>query len=188
RPAAGVETAEPARLTVTFPDSVAFSVGEYPLRSAIISPDGRRIVFTGVDRRTGRSALYVRLIDSTDATLLEGTSEGTDPFWSPDSQSIGFLTGGKLERTDLQSGTPQLMQEGASAGGGSWNKDGIILASLKKPGPLFRLSASGGQAVPVTELDPTLEVDHDSPQFTSDGKHFLYLAQGRNQRDNAVYV
>src|SRR5207237_1624338 len=39
-----------------------------------------------------------------------------------------------------------------------------------------RVSASGGPAIAVTELDAAHEYSHRWPWFLPDGKHFLYLA------------
>jgi eukaryotic-like serine/threonine-protein kinase len=176
------------RFAMALPGTVTFTAGEYPLRSAIISPDGQRIVFTGIDQSTGRARLYVRPIDSIDAMPMQGSEEGFDPFWSPDSRSIGFFAHGKLERIDLQGGAPQIICEAQSGGGGSWSKDDVILASLSNPGPLSRVSAGGGEPTAVTSFDASSEVDHDWPQFTEDGKHFLYMSWGRTARNNAIYL
>jgi hypothetical protein len=45
-------------------------------------------------------------------------------------------------------------------------------------GPLLRVSASGGQTAPLTELDESRkEVAHAYPNFLPDGKHYLFLAR-----------
>ena len=56
----------------------------------IVSPDGRRIAFTAV---SGDSAprLFVRSLDSLDATAIDGTDGAKQPFWSPDGMSLDFL-------------------------------------------------------------------------------------------------
>ena len=85
-------------------------------------------------------------------------------------------------------GSPQIIADATSTGGGTWNKDGVILASLINPGPLSRVTAAGGASTNVTTMDPSVELDHDWPQFTSDGKHFLYMAWGRTASENAIYA
>ena len=55
----------------------------------------------------------------------------------------------------------------------------------------MRVSASGGPATPVTQLDQKLHSTHRWPWFLSDGKHFVYLAASHaNPRsENAgIYV
>ena len=43
-------------------------------------------------------------------------------------------------------------------------------------GPLLRVPAVGGQAVPATELGPN-ETTHDYPDFLPSGRRFFYLAR-----------
>lgn len=62
--------------------------------SAILSPDGARLVFIGRSA-AGKSRLYTRLLDQSQAALLSGTESARDPFFSPDGQWVGFFAGGK---------------------------------------------------------------------------------------------
>ena len=55
--------------------------------SIAISPDGLTIAF--VAESEGRPVLWVRPLNEVTARPLRGTSEATDPFWSPDNQSMG---------------------------------------------------------------------------------------------------
>ena len=70
--------------------------------TAAISPDGRRLVFParGPD---GKQQLATRLLDQAQATLLPGTENGRDPFFSPDSQWVGFFAGWQAQE-DLRPG------------------------------------------------------------------------------------
>jgi hypothetical protein len=65
---------------------------------------------------------------------------------------------------------------------GTWNADGVILLGGLQPGgggPLLRVSASGGEPVPVGEPDAARkEVGLLSPAFLPDGRHYFYLAVG----------
>src|SRR5207344_1480405 len=53
-----------------------------------LSPDGRMIVFEATTEE--KTQLWLRPLDSEAAHPLAGTENGTSPFWSPDSRSIGF--------------------------------------------------------------------------------------------------
>jgi hypothetical protein len=57
--------------------------------AAILSPDGTRLalVASGADRKR---RIYVRSIGQLQATVLSGTENARDPFFSPDGQWIGF--------------------------------------------------------------------------------------------------
>ena len=150
--------------------------------SFALSPDGRQLVF--VASGDGPSRLWLRPLTATSAQPLVGTDRAQFPFWSPDSRSIGFFADGKLKRLDVGSGQPQVISD-AFARGGTWNADGIVLFTRTSTSPLFRMSASGGEAVTVTELDR--QNSHRFPLFLPDGRHFLFYAQG--ERDTAgIYL
>ena len=50
---------------------------------------GRRFVFEATVE--GHKQLVLRDLASTALVVLEGTDSATDPFWSPDSRSVGVL-------------------------------------------------------------------------------------------------
>jgi Tol biopolymer transport system component len=184
------EPAAPAQLmrfTVSFQNDVRYSVGEDFVRSASISPDGKRVVFTGSDQASGTERLFIRMIDSEQATPLPGSEEGTEPFWSPDSKSVGFYAGGKVKIASVESGKVRELADASATGGASWNDQGQILISLQNPGPLVLIPAAGGTPKPATLLKPG-ELDHDWPQFLDDSVHFLYMVRGRTAATNKVYL
>ncbi len=142
--------------------------------SFALSPDGRRIVF--VASGDGASRLWLRSLASTTAQPLAGTEGATDPFWSPDSRSIGFFADGALKRLDLGGGAPQTLASAPNGAGGTWNAAGVILFAPDRIGsPLMRVSATGGPARAVTTL--MAQLGHDSPFFLPDGHHFLFFAR-----------
>jgi len=137
-----------------------------------LSPDGRYIVF--VASGDGPQRLWLRALDKPDTQPLPGTEGAQYPFWSPDSHAIAFTAAGKLKRIDIAGGSPQVLANTNSTRGGAWNRDGTILFSATL-GPLFRVSASGGEPVGATQLDKQT-FDHRFPQFLPDGRHFLFYA------------
>jgi hypothetical protein len=141
--------------------------------SLALSPDGKQLVF--VASGDALSRLWLRPLTVTAARPLAGTDGATFPFWSPDSRSVGFFAAGKLKRLDLGGGQPQVVTDAAPRGG-TWNAAGVIVFARSTVGPLFRVSASGGDAVPVTQLDR--HSAHRFPYFLPDGRHFLFSAQG----------
>jgi eukaryotic-like serine/threonine-protein kinase len=142
--------------------------------SFALSPDGRQIVF--VASGDGASRLWLRSLASTTAQPLAGTEGAVYPFWSPDSRSVGFGAAGKLKRLDIGSGLPQTLATAIQIRGGTWNADGVILFAPTTGTPLFRVTASGGQAVAVTKLNR--QSGHRFPSFLPDGRQFLFYAQG----------
>ena len=95
-----------------------------PLEFALFH-DGRYIVF--VASGDGPQRLWLRALDKTEAQPIVGTEGGTNPFWSPDNRSIGFIAAGKLKRMDIAGGQPQTLANACAARGGAWNATGTIL-------------------------------------------------------------
>ncbi len=142
--------------------------------SFALSPDGRQIVF--VASGDGASRLWLRSLASTTAQPLAGTEGAAFPFWSPDSRSVGFFAEGRLKRLDIGGGAPQTLATAARGRGGTWTADGVILFAPTTTSPLFRVAASGGEAVAVTTLDR--QGNHQFPIFLPDGRQFLFFATG----------
>jgi Tol biopolymer transport system component len=155
--------------------------------SIAISPDGHQIVFVGTSE--GKSKLWVRPLNSLAGRALAGTDGAFFPFWSPDSQSIGFFADGRLRRVDVDRGTVQILADAPDGRGGSWSRDGtIIFAPNAQHFPIFRISAAGGMTpVAITRIEATKETDHRFPQFLPDGHHFLYYVQGTAE-SHGIYV
>ena len=153
--------------------------------SLAIAPDGLKLVFTAqVD---GRPQLLIRQLDSTMMQPIGGTDGAAFPFWSPDSRTIGFFADGKLKRVDLAGGTPQVLADAPTGRGGTWNGSGdIVFAPTSFPGPLYRVSASGGEPVAVTAADEPLI--QRFPRFLPDGRHFLFYAPAAAARARAIYL
>jgi Tol biopolymer transport system component len=155
-----------------------------------ISPDGQRLVFvaTGAD---GKRVLWTRPIDALGAQPLPGTEEASNPFWSPDSRSIGFFAAGsKLKKIDFAGGPAQTLTDlQTTAAGGTWNQQGLIVFSRSPGDGLYKVSATGGTAARATNLDESRkETTHAWPYFLPDGRHFLYLARSAQRENTGIYV
>ena len=115
-----------------------------PTTQFAVSPDGHRVVFVA-GPTTGRPALWVRALDATQAQMLAGTEDATNPFWSPDSRYIGFFALGKLKKVEATGGTPQALCDVApDTRGGTWSRDDVILFSRTTNAGLDQISATGG--------------------------------------------
>jgi len=182
-----VEAKRVIKLSVLPPDKAVFNPRSIPA----LSPDGQRLVF--VANLNGQNALWVRDLDSLAARPLPGTDGADHPFWSPDGRFIAFFAGGKLKKIEVAGGPALSLcdAEGNLQGGlgGSWGKNDIIVFSPLNNGPLFRVSAAGGNATPATELNQAAsEISHRFPWFLPDGRHFLYMARSDDSERTAVYV
>jgi eukaryotic-like serine/threonine-protein kinase len=158
---------EPMRFEIALPPKTS-------LNEFAVSPDGRKIALN-VRGANGHNSLWLRMMDSLEARELPGTEDANlDPAWSPDSQSIAFLTGSSLKKLDISGGTPQTLASYTNpATGICWGRDDVIL--FGNAGLIDRISASGGEAVPITAVDTQQgEQGAGRPFFLPDRKHFLY--------------
>jgi eukaryotic-like serine/threonine-protein kinase len=140
-----------------------------------LSPDAQHIVFSAEHK--GISALYLRRLDSVASEQLPGTEDGSFPFWSSDSHSIGFFAAGKLKKFELGATTTVTICDAPSGRGGAWSPSGVIVFTPDINQPLYRIPATGGVATPLTKLDKSHdEYSNRWPQFLPDGDHFIYLS------------
>jgi hypothetical protein len=154
------------------------------LASFALSPDGLRVVATGV--ADGRSQLVMRALNSAATTALPGTLDAMYPFWSPDGRSLGFFAEGELRRLDLDAGLIRPIVKASVGVGGSWSGDGTILFAPNPASPILRTSAEGAAPVVVTTIGAG-HAGHAFPQFLPDGRHFLYFVVGSPDA-RGVYV
>ena len=151
-----------------------------------ISVAGDRIVFGAGNATDSSPDLFVRVLAQGASQVLPGTVDAQYPFWSPDGKSIGFFQYGKLRTLEVLGGTPKTICEAPEGRGGAWSPAGVILFAPNSNGPLFRVSASGGEPTPVTRVDTgKKEYGHRWPQFLPDGKHFFFQASSTAGSRNA---
>jgi len=149
---------EPVRMSVLLPEK------SHPL-SLAISADGRAIAVVLV--KDGRQQIWIRALDSLEMTPLDGTDGAANPFWSPDSRSIGYFADGRLKRIDRSGGPVQTLCDSMGALGGTWNQNGEILF-----GDLVRLKKIPARGGAVSHL-ANEGVREIYPFFLPDGRHFL---------------
>jgi serine/threonine protein kinase/Tol biopolymer transport system component len=155
----------------------------------IVSPEGRRIAFTAA-RGGSTSRLFVRSLDSREATAIDGTDGAKQPFWSPDGTSLGFFARGKLVKVAVAGGVPVVICDAPDGRGGAWSPTGTIVFG---PNLIFeglaRVSADGGPVEPATLVDfDRGENSHRWPVFLPDGVHFLFHVRASADERRGVYV
>jgi Tol biopolymer transport system component/tRNA A-37 threonylcarbamoyl transferase component Bud32 len=139
-----------------------------------ISPDGARLVYAARGPN-GKQMLAVRLLSQPGGTLLSGTEDGFDPFFSPDGQWIGFFAGGKLKKTSVNGSAPVTLCGADVPRGASWGEDGTIVAALTNTDGLFRVPASGGEPQRLTKTGGG-ESTHRWPQVLPGGQSVLFTS------------
>jgi hypothetical protein len=157
-----------------------------------VSPNGQRLVFPAFG---GKHRLRLRSLDSPVIQPLPEAEEAVYPFWSPDSRFVGYyayLTESRVEirKIDALGGPPVTLCNfrGEDAeGGGTWSQDGVIL--FAQHGTLHRVSAAGGEAKPVLQLDKSRqEVLQKFPWFLPDGRHFVYRSRSAVAGKSGIYL
>jgi serine/threonine-protein kinase len=141
-------------------------------RTAALSPDGKRVVFLARSA-DGTQRLATRLIAETQMTVLKGTENAQDPFFSPDGTWLGFFADYRLKRVSLEGGAPVTVSEAPNDRGGSWAENDTIVFAPHMFGGLVRVPASGGVAETVTSLAEG-EASHAWPHVIDGGRAILF--------------
>jgi len=141
-----------------------------------LSPDGKRIAV--IERyAAGKYRLATRRLDQSQFAPLSDTEGANMPFFSPDSQWIGFFVDGKLKKIPVQGGSPVTLCDAPGlARGANWGDDGNIVASLNGGSAgLVRVPSGGGAPVAATQLNKG-ETAHAWPQVLPGSHAVLFSA------------
>jgi len=169
-------------------DEIRFSIdADVAAQSFAVSPNGRWVAFAGRDGGEKQRFLYIRSMASTRPQKIAGTEDAMAPFWSADSDRIGFFSGTFLYSVAVNGGTPEKICEAPGTNRtGAWSRDGVIIFSANNV--LNRVSASGGASEQITSLNLSrAETLHLLPSFLPDGQHYLFTAASQQVGDQAVY-
>ena len=176
------ETATPhpvARFAVEIPEGDVLSL----VRVAVaLSPDDKYLVYSANDQ------LYLREVAQMGAVPIRGTEGAVNPFFSWDSQWIGFAADGQLKKVAIVVGGPPVpLCEAADLLGANWLPDDTIVFS---PGPenVMRVSANGGEpAILVSRDSAAGETAVVYPNLLPDGDTLLFaVASGQGADDVKV--
>jgi Tol biopolymer transport system component len=120
---------------------------------------------------------------------IPGTDGATQPFWSPDSQSLGFFADNELKIVEIRGGQPHSLAPIIEARGGSWGQGDLIVFGPDRAGPLYQVSAKSGGTQPATVIGSSpAQTSHRWPYFLPDGRHFVYFARSADVSATGVYV
>jgi eukaryotic-like serine/threonine-protein kinase len=158
----------------------------------VISPDGRWVVVSGgstesegavVGISAGSEPLRVRALDRFDDSVrvLEGTAGALYPFFSPDSQWVGFFLGGggvrTLYRVNLESGVVQPITTEPHPGyRADWTDDEHAVLGGQRSG-LARVDLTTGRLEPFTRAATDAgEMAHLHPEVLPHGRGVVFTA------------
>jgi eukaryotic-like serine/threonine-protein kinase len=170
----------PEALSVVPPADTTLTQGEAPQ----LSPDGRLLALVGTDA-TGRTQLYLRERDSATWRALPETDDAMMPFWSPDSQSLGFFSAGWLRTVGVSGGTSLRLAPAGVPRGGTWNQHGQILFVAAPNLPPQLIPAGGGEPTSVP-IDADSPPSRWFPTFLPDGRRYFYLGVTPARRGRVI--
>ena len=154
-----------------------------------LSPDGTRAVVAESDI-SGNWRLVARSLDQSQFAPLFGADRGRQPFFSPDSQWIGFFEDNKLKKVPVQGGASMTLcdapgfQRGSNRGA-SWGDDGDIVVAFNDGATgLARVPSGGGTPMALTHLSKG-ETAHGWPQVLPGSQVALFTAYGTGSFDDA---
>ena len=163
------------RFTITPPEGAPLASAPF-VQDLAVSPDGTRIVYSGVV--PGGSQLHLRPIDQLDGAPLRGTAGGVAPFVSPDGEWVGFTDAGAttLQKVSMFGGPPVTLCESENPiTGASWGADDQIIFGTFLGG-LFRVSAGGGEPEALTRVDDEQGVtSHFWPSVIPEAQAVLFV-------------
>jgi hypothetical protein len=163
------EHAEIYRLTVPTPPG---SILGYAAGRMALSPDARMLTYASFGR--DGNVLMVRKLSETSWRILNGTVGACAPFWSPDSQQIGYFARGSIWKVaaDGAAGPEEIAKTFATTPLvpiASWDRNGTILFSIGVG--LYRVNATGGEPVEMLPFGKKRPVT--SVAWLPDGRHFI---------------
>jgi Tol biopolymer transport system component len=166
-----------SRFTITLPpgDRLGPGLGA-DVPAFALSPDGTRLAYV-VLHESNASQLYLRAMDSLEVKPVPDTGGASAPFFSPDSQWVGFFAGTKLKKVSVSGGGPlTICDAGGTIHSASWGADDIIVFHRSNTG-LFQVPSAGGTPKPLTTLDSAKGfVTHRWPEVLPGGKAVLFDA------------
>jgi eukaryotic-like serine/threonine-protein kinase len=159
------------------PDGETFALTGNYAGPPVLSPDGRYLAFVSTDE-AGVHRLWIRPLSETKLQLIANSDGATEPFWSPDSRSVGYFAAGKMYRVDISGGASRVVTDTTNSRGGAWSPNGIILYAPNPALGLWTVPDSGGPGQAFSKPDPAVHTPNRRwPQFLPDGKHFICFAR-----------
>jgi serine/threonine-protein kinase len=160
-----------SRSVITLPPGQKLAGLDQP--AVALSPDGTQLAY--VATQGGTQQLYVRAMDSLDATPIPGTEGAVNPFFSPDGQWLGFFAGKKLKKVSVSGGVALTLGEASGPRGASWDSQGMIAFAPTGVSLLQKVPDAGGTPQPLSRFEKG-EASHRWPEFLPDGKALLFDA------------
>jgi serine/threonine-protein kinase len=134
------------------------------------SPDGRTLVYQALGT-DGQPRLYRRFMDKFEATPIENSENGSEPFFSADGRWLGFVAGRTLKRVSESGGPAQIIAElSVDSRGAAWDGESIVVGG--GGAGLLRVPFGGGEPTVIAAAGEGREISY--PQILPGGRAILF--------------
>ncbi len=157
------------RLNVDLGPKAVFTTSAISGASAVLSPDGKRLLFIA------QSRLFIKSLDRDDTTEVPGTVGTFAAIFSPDSLWIAYFSGGKLRKVPVEGGAAITLADLTLGRGAVWGEDGQIIFASGSTGVLLKIPDGGGTPVQFTNFERG-EITHRWPAIVPGGNAVVYTA------------
>ena len=159
------------RVLIDLPSDQFLPSGSAPIA---LSPDGSVLAYVAL--QGGRAQLYVRELGQFAARPIPGTEGADAPFFSPNSEWIGFFAGRRLLKVRVSGGEPiPLCPVEETSHGASWGQNDTIVFALDGVPGLMQVPDGGGMPTTITTVDSAAgHQSHSLPQVLPGGDTVLF--------------
>jgi serine/threonine-protein kinase len=165
-------------------------LGDHPASPVVaLSPNGTKLVY--VADRDGKQHLFLRDLNSYEASLLPGTQNGHGPFFSPDGEWLAFVADDKLKKMPVRGGPSLTLCEAPGFHKGSWGEDDLIAISMEIGNGIVivKVPAAGGKVEILTRVDNSKgEMFHAYPELLPGNKTLLFTSLDAGGRSPKIWA
>jgi len=145
----------------------------------VLSPDGGKIAYLA------KSQVWVRDLKQLEPHAVADFEDPTPICWSPDSRQLAFGSRKKLWKVAAAGGVPVALCDVGGTGnvfGIAWSSRGTLAFTVYRGG-VYSVSAAGGSASLLFDIDPRTIVDFHSPAWLANGD-LMYTVHWIERRDS----
>ncbi len=166
------------RFAVDVPAGESLGGSWYLPPGIALSRDGSQLAF--VAHHAGASRIYLRSLSDVTSRPVSGTEGAHTPFFSPDGQWLGFVSGSTLMKVPTTGGPPVTITAAVGSDLGIYGACWAAADTIYFGGGsgLMKVSDTGGKPEAITHLDPkNEETEHRFPELLPGGKSLLFVVR-----------
>jgi serine/threonine-protein kinase len=184
------ESPRVVRFTVAHDEGLHIAPEE---RDVVISPNGEYIAYLTGSSGFAAERLHVLRLDQLGSEIIVSGGELNWPFFSPDSESVGFFDGtvdsNVLKRVAVRGGpVSTITDQPGNLVSASWGaNDTIVFGAAGLGSGLWQVAAVGGEPQQLTTPDAAKgEIRHTWPEILPGGEAVLFTIMTAEETQIAV--